>query len=217
MWIRSDSHTGNVRSEDPRGHIVLSSQQLLIFFLPGYGGLCPGSWAWTMDMVYAVCVQVLLWRTLVPNTSEQAHANTWDETVTWWNCCHWSSGFGSKYFHFCSLYASSFSFLVINETEQRLSSFKRNIQIECHINGIWCALWIYFHESLQRKTAEVRADPHSPALYASCLQYVRGRLFVFHWALCLSPVSWSSVSFRHSRCVGVLMAIYSPSLRWFHG
>lgn len=80
MWIRSNSHSGNVRSEDPRGCIVLSSQQLLIFFLPAYGGLCPGSWALASSVVYLMCVQVLFWRVLVPNTLELVHTNTWDET-----------------------------------------------------------------------------------------------------------------------------------------
>lgn len=80
MWIRSNSHSGNARSENPKGCIVLNSQQLLLFFLPSYGGLCPRSRARAISVVYSMCVQALLWRVLVPNTLELAHSNTWGET-----------------------------------------------------------------------------------------------------------------------------------------
>lgn len=104
-----------------------------------------------------------------------------------------------------------------NETKQGLLSFKINIQTECHISCIWCALSIYFHESLQREAAEVRADPCFLALNARAVGGIlrADQVRFFYRALCLPPPSRANMPFHRSRGVWVLWRadgnLFSPS------
>lgn len=140
-------------------------------------------------------------------TSEQAHSNTWDETNLL--LCGIAAidilGLGQSFFHFYLFYASSFSFLMTNETKWRLVFQNKYSDRMPHKLHMVCIIDLFSWE-LAKKNCWSQGSPSliNPRCQG-CLWCFMCRLFVFLLQdFVFPPASWAYMSFHHSRGVEVL-------------